>query len=470
MVTLGTRLNVVDNTRQPPVPRIGGWGITLGTATALVLGGVLFTPTGWTILSASPVLRPVLLGSLGILVLGTLDDFSPLTARIKLPAQVLIAAGVFWLGARVEVLSLPGGPIELGPTMSLVVTVVWLVALTNAFNLLDGADGVAAGSALFSATAIVIMSARVGNPAVGLATAGLAGALLGFLPFNYPPAKAFLGDSGSMVAGFMLAGFAIGGTTKGATLVAVAVPLAAFALPIFDTTTTVLRRFVAGQSVFQRDDRHVHHQLKKAGLSARQVTAVVYGASALFALTSMLFFNTNVRSYAVAIILVGGSIGLVVRFMRLHEINELARLAKLGVLRAKSVSLNVQLRYAAERFEATEDLKDIRDGLEVLFSSGEFDTVVFTVTSRIDISLPLMAWHISDGAFVEGWPERQPDEWEVKCPFEATEWWGEVRLRRRVGRSSLMLDLNLLLDLLQPALSAAARRLGHDQVFPSESV
>ena len=459
LMAIGTRLGAMDNTREPPVPRVGGWALALGSGAALVLVGVVFAPTGYTLLATSRSLGPVTLGAAGILLLGTLDDIRPLPATFKFAAQIALAGIVYSLGVRIELLTLPLGSLGLGPVVGLFFTIVWLVGITNAFNLLDGADGVAAGSAFFSAGAIFVMSVLLGHPGIGLVAAALAGALLGFLPFNFPPARAFLGDSGSMVAGFLLAGLAVEGSTKGATLVAIAVPLVAFAVPVFDTTVTLVRRVVRGQPVFQRDQEHVHHLLQRAGFSPRQVASVVYAASAGFALMAMLFINPGVRSFAVVLIMVGAATLVVVRFLRLHEINELARLAKRGVLQARSVVMNVQLRHAAERLESARSLADFQSGLAVLFQKSEFDQVVLAVTSSSDRRGHTQMWFLDDGVFVEGSPEPHRDEWEVVCPFDGGEWSGQLRLRRRLGRRSMMLDLNLLMEVVQPALERAARQI-----------
>lgn len=458
-MAIGVRAGAVDDTRQPPVPRVGGWAVFSGAAVSLLLVAVVFEPTGLTLLATSRSIGPVTLGAVGILVLGSVDDVIPVRASIKLLGQVVIALAVYAMGVRIELLSFPPGNVPLDPIVSLVFTVVWLVGITNAFNLLDGADGVAAGSAFFSSAAIFIMSVALGHPGIGLVAAAVAGSLLGFLPFNFPPARAFLGDSGAMVTGFLLAGLAVEGSTKGPTLVAIAVPLVAFAVPLFDTTITLIRRAVAGQPLFQRDQEHVHHRLSGAGFSPRQVAGLIYAASAGFALLSMFFINPGVRSFAVVLIVVGAATLLMVRFLRLHEINELARLARRGVLQPRSVAMNVQLRRASERLETVESLQDLQKGLAILFDESEFDEVVLQVAPSAERRGTSEIWHLRDGAFVGGAPEARADEWEVLCPFEGADWTGQLRLRRRLGRRSLMMDLNLFLEVVQPALERAARRI-----------
>jgi UDP-GlcNAc:undecaprenyl-phosphate/decaprenyl-phosphate GlcNAc-1-phosphate transferase len=465
LVRVAHRIRALDDTRQPPVPRIGGLALALGLATALVLVGVVFAPTGLTLLARSTSIGPVTLGALGVLVLGLIDDIRPLGAKVKFAVQIGIAAGVYALGVRVRLLSLPFGPADLGPVIGAAVTILWLVGVTNAFNLLDGADGVAAGSAFFAASAIFIMSVTLGHSAIGLVTAALAGALLGFLPFNFPPARAFLGDSGSLVIGFLLAGLAVEGSTKGPTLVAIALPLVAFAVPVSDTTITLLRRLVRGQPLFQPDREHLHHRMASAGLSPRQVAGMVYLVSAVFALAAMLFVNPGVRSYALALGVIGLGIALTARYLRLPELNELARVARRGALQPRAIALNVGLRRGAERLAKAASLADLQDALAILFGRSEFDEVLLVVGPTRDRRGHSRAWRLRDGAFAEEWPARSPDEWEVLCPFEAGAWTGELHLRRRLGRRDLLLDLNLFLAVVQPALERAARRITPEQVL-----
>jgi UDP-GlcNAc:undecaprenyl-phosphate GlcNAc-1-phosphate transferase len=456
---VAVRVGALDDTRKPPIPRIGGPALALGGAAALVLVGVVFAPAGSTLLARSESLGPVLLGALAILALGVADDIRPLGARVKFAVQILIAGVVYVLGVRVPLLSLPFAVLSLGPVLAPLVTIVWLVGVANAFNLLDGADGVAAGSAFFSATAIFIMSVALAHPAIGLVTAALAGALLGFLPFNFPPARAFLGDSGSLLVGFLLAGLAVEGSTKASTLVAISVPVVAFGVPVFDTTITLVRRLVRGRPLFQPDQEHIHHRLARAGLTPRQVAGLLYAASAAFGIAAMLFINPGVRSYALALAVIGLGASLIARYLRLPELNELARAARRGLLQPWSIALNLELRRGAERLADARSLSDILEALAIVFGRSEFDQVLLVVAPAGDRRGRTQTWGLQHGSFVPAAPARGPDEWEVVCPFEGDGWGGELHLRRRMGRRSLLLDLNLFLDVVQPALTRAAHRI-----------
>jgi len=465
LTRVAERVGALDDTRTPPVPRIGGPALGLGSAAALILVGVVFAPTGSTLLARSTSLGPVLLGAVAILALGVADDVRPIKAAAKFAVQIAVAAVLYLLGVRIGLLSLPFGAVSLGPVASPAVTILWLVGVTNAFNLLDGADGVAAGSAFFSATAIFIMSVALDHPAIGLVTAALAGALLGFLPFNFPPARAFLGDSGSLVVGFLLAALAVEGSTKAPTLVAITVPVIAFGVPVFDTTITLIRRLVRGRPLFQADKEHIHHRMASAGLSPRQVAGLLYVTSAAFAVAAMLFINPGVRSYTLALVVIGIGAGLIARYLRLPELNELARVAQRGLLQPKAIALNVDLRRGAERLGEAQTLADLKEALAILFDRAEFDEVLLMVAPSGERRGWTRAWALRNGAFADEVPPRGSDEWEVVCPFEGDRWAGELHLRRRLGRRSLLLDLNLFLEVVQPALGRAACRIAPAAVF-----
>jgi hypothetical protein len=166
-----------------------------------------------------------------------------------------------------------------------------------------------------------------------------------------------------------------------------------------------------------------------------------------------------VRSYAVVLVVLGTSVWLIVRFLRLHELNELARVAHRGVLKPRSIAVNIQLRRAAERLESVRTLNDLLEALGVLLTGSEFDEVVLRTAPSGERRGNTTVWRLVNGKFVEEVVRRRVDEWEVVCPFQGNGWSGELRLRRRLGRRSLLLDLNLMMEIVQPALAKAAGRI-----------
>jgi UDP-GlcNAc:undecaprenyl-phosphate GlcNAc-1-phosphate transferase len=250
------------------------------------------------------------LGAFMVVVVGVIDDYLNLPAKIKLTGQVLAALTFVAFGNSVEWLSNPwaAGPF---PGMMYIgkwgvpLTIFWVVGVTNTLNLIDGLDGLAAGVATIASVTLLLVALREGQPYVVLVTAALAGAALGFLPHNFNPAKIFMGDTGSMFLGFTLAAIAVQGTLKSATTIALAVPLLALGLPIIDTTLAIVRRFIHGRPIFQADRGHLHHRLLALGLSQRQAVLILYFVSACFGLSAVALADVSSRLVAATLLLVG---------------------------------------------------------------------------------------------------------------------------------------------------------------------
>jgi len=451
------KAGALDRTKGEAIPRSGGVAILIGTALALLLLGLVWDPVRSLVRYSTTTLQPVYVGLAAIALLGVIDDLRPLKATPKLLVEVLIAVGLYFAGVRAGSVWLPFGIVELGPVIGLLFTVIWIVGISNAFNLLDGIDGAAAGAAVFAFLAMLVASISLGQPLVALLCAAMAGATLGFLPFNFPPARIYLGDAGSLTLGFALATLALEGATKGPALVAIAIPMVAFAVPLLDTSIAVIRRAARGAPLFKGDREHLHHRLLAMGLSNREAAAIVYVACGAFALASMLFLNPNVRGIAIVLTMIAIVVWLSVRFLRLHEFRELGRLVTRGAQQTRAINFNVQLRRAADALERTSSWDDIVRVLCELFADSEFDSVRVTVTSdgrRHD-------YRLEGGKLVEKSQPIHPDEWGVHLPFQigGNGARGELAVFRRYGRRYLLTDINLIVETLTPALSSAGSRV-----------
>jgi UDP-GlcNAc:undecaprenyl-phosphate/decaprenyl-phosphate GlcNAc-1-phosphate transferase len=274
---------------QVAVPRLGGFAIAtafyLGLAVALVVARAMF---GRRIGIETGQLPAILTGVAFIAGLGLLDDLQSLRARVKLGAQVAIALGAYGLGLSIDRLDGPWGSIILGP-WSLPLTVLWMVAVINAMNLIDGLDGLAAGVGLIGFAAFFAVALlHGGSSPIQPVLAAAAGAVLGFLRFNLPPSSIHMGDSGSMLLGFVLSAAAISVTQLGRHGMPPWVPLLILALPLADTVRVVVMRLVAGSPIFRPDRRHVHHRLLRSGISQQQATLLLWAASAALAALGVL--------------------------------------------------------------------------------------------------------------------------------------------------------------------------------------
>jgi len=268
---------------KKPIPRMGGIAICLGFAISLAV-----------LASKEPFAhdRYRLLGLLGsalvIFLVGVEDDIRGLSARRKLFYQIIAALVACLFGYLIEKISFPfGGPLNLPFIVSLGITVFWIVGFTNAINLLDGLDGLASGVVAIIAASLCFASIKNSNPFAAILSLAIAGSALGFLRYNFYPAKIFMGDSGSMFLGFVLALISIEGAHKGATLIAMSIPVIAMGVPVVDTGLSILRRLVNGNGVFKPDKEHVHHKLLYREGSQKKAVITLYFLTASFGAIAM---------------------------------------------------------------------------------------------------------------------------------------------------------------------------------------
>jgi UDP-GlcNAc:undecaprenyl-phosphate GlcNAc-1-phosphate transferase len=332
-----------------PIPRLGGVAIFL---TFLIMSLLYWLGTKLGLIHAahSFVLFNLFVPAVGIFLVGLLDDLRGVNAMLKLIAQIIGGATLYFGGFRLACLHGIFHNQLLGSVFCFALTVGCVVLICNAINLIDGLDGLAAGSALFSMVTIFTFALVNGRHGSALAVTILAGANLGFLVFNFNPASIFLGDSGSLFIGFMLSGLVMSESGQQSdALHSILVPVVALALPLTDLLLTIVRRYLSGHSLFGADREHIHHKLLALGLSQRQVVAVLYGVSALFAVMSLTFLYPS-RLIAVpvmAIVLLFVFFGI--RQLNYHEFDELERFA-LRLRQQKQVAAsNIAVHKAADR-------------------------------------------------------------------------------------------------------------------------
>ena len=284
---------------KKPMPRFGGIAIYLGIMAALAVfalkdKGITSVMTGCTL----------------IYMLGLIDDLKDLKPLVKLCGQIVCAAMVYIMGVRIEFITNYFGPgnMAFGDVACFIITVLWLIAITNAVNLIDGLDGLAAGIAAISALCIGYVAYIHGQYVPTLAMMAIAGAALGFLPYNFNPAKIFMGDSGSELLGFSIAAVSILGTVKSATIVVVIIPALVLGLPIFDTVMAILRRLAKHQSIGTADKDHLHHRIMKAGFGQKRAVMILYCISGIMGIVAVLYSRGLTVEYlgltAVAIMLI----------------------------------------------------------------------------------------------------------------------------------------------------------------------
>ena len=275
------------------VPLLGGVSVFISFYVCLWLVGTqLESPSAR---SAFQLASAMFVPSLIILALGIVDDKWSVRPMAKIAVQLAAGLLVYYqLGIRIDTLAtLVVSDSQMLGLLSLPATLFWIVLITNAFNVVDGMDGLATGVAFIALACMFTVSLQMNQPAIAFAAAPLAGAVLGFLRYNFNPASIFLGDSGSLFLGFQLAVLSIVGSQKSSTAVAVAAPIFVLALPLIETATSAMRRFVSGRSIMQPDSAHIHHQLIRLGCTPRRAAGILYLASGAFGLASLFVVHSG---------------------------------------------------------------------------------------------------------------------------------------------------------------------------------
>ena len=241
----------------------------------------------------------MLLGIIVVSVICIIDDIKTIKPITKLTGQLIGAIIVVSFGIRINDINLPFlSTYELKETFSIIITILWIVGVTNAINLIDGLDGLSSGISVISAVSLLIIFVLNGSPLIAIILiAALAGALVGFLPFNFSPAKTFIGDTGSNFLGFSLSIISILGMAKTYTLAVIVLPLIVLGLPIFDTLWAIIRRLIKGKSIkaiFKADKGHLHHRIVAKGFSQKQAVLILYGISAAFGIFAVILIDSGI--------------------------------------------------------------------------------------------------------------------------------------------------------------------------------
>lgn len=312
--TVGLKLGIVDrpNARKihkNPVVRVGGVSIFIGAISALL---IIWRLGGFSMVSPDREgeIGAVIFGSIAFFFIGLADDLFNLTPISRLIAQLVVATICWFMGVRIDFLSVPfDSLIQLG-WLSLPITVIWLVGMANAINWIDGVDGLAAGVSGIAAVVMLVVTLFMNQPGAALIAAALAGGALGFLRYNFNPAQIFMGDGGAYFMGFTLAGVGVIGLVKTTAVTAVLLPYLILAVPILDMSAVIFSRISKGKSPFIADKSHLHHWLLKAGISQRLTVLFIYSLTLWVGSLAMGFSNIpSGWGYAIGATLLLGYVG-----------------------------------------------------------------------------------------------------------------------------------------------------------------
>jgi UDP-GlcNAc:undecaprenyl-phosphate GlcNAc-1-phosphate transferase len=446
-----------------PVPRLGGVAIFLTVMSVL---GASFLASKWLaftsrfpIGTALYILGPAAL----VFLLGLYDDIWSVGPYAKFGIQGLAALWLYAQGLGIHQFDLLLRGHVLGGFLGLPLTILWVLLITNAFNLIDGLDGLAAGSALFSTFVVLVLSLLAQNHLAAFLCVLLAGTIVGFLRFNFNPATIFLGDSGSLFVGFMLSALALAGSQKAPTMVAVAIPIVSFGLPILDVAIAVVRRFLSGKPLFGADSEHIHHKLLKRGLSQREAVLILYGVSAGFALLSLGLLHGG-GTIAIVLLVLGAGMCLGIQQLRYPEFVELRRVFQRTISQKQIIKNDLNIRRATELLTSCADVHELYRILIDTLQPLEFDG--FTLRLSPDVCLadsflvPLS--RAPDGGFYLCWAstEHLGPGWELKLELitRSGNRCGFLSVYKRFANKPLLMDMSLLTDGFHAALADAVRR------------
>ena len=285
------------------MPKFGGPAVILGFLISIIYLLIVMSMEGTINLFGQEEYGKKLLGLfLGILVMSiicVIDDIKTIKPLTKLFGQILGAIIAVSFGIRIDAVTIPFLNIpEMNEIISIILTIGWIVGVTNAINLIDGLDGLSSGISVISAISLLIIFVLNGSPLISIIlVTALAGALVGFLPFNFAPAKTFIGDTGSNFLGFTLSIISILGMAKTYTIAVIVLPLIVLGLPIFDTLWAIIRRIIKGKSIkaiFKADKGHLHHKIVARGFSQKQAVLILYGISATFGIFAVILLDSGI--------------------------------------------------------------------------------------------------------------------------------------------------------------------------------
>ena len=312
VIAVSKKLDIVDrpNFRKihtKPISMLGGSAILLSFFIGIWLGAPI-----------EREIKPLLLGAIVIYLVGLFDDLYDLKPILKLIGQVIAASIVVFYGVTIDFISIPIGPTIHFGWLSIPITIFWIVAITNAINLIDGLDGLAAGVSTIALVTIAFIAILQGNIFIIMICSVLIGSLLGFLVFNFHPAKIFLGDSGALLLGFIIGFLSLLGF-KNITFISLFFPIVILAVPFIDTLFAMIRRVKRGQHIMQADKSHLHHKLLDLGYTHRQTVTLIYAMAIMFSVVSIILYLSQPWGVFLTVLLIVVTIELIVEFTGLID-------------------------------------------------------------------------------------------------------------------------------------------------------
>jgi len=448
------------------IPRLGGIAIFISMIATLGLLRIYDNNVAQVLNNHLGDILVLFIPATMLFFAGLYDDLRGLNPWCKLGAQTGAALLCFWLGLRIDLITNPlsGDPMPLG-WLALPVTVIWLVGVTNAFNLVDGMDGLAGGLACLISISVGLMALLNGQVLVAIFAMTIVGATLGFLRFNFHPARIFMGDGGSHFLGFLLAALAVRTGEKSSFIVSIAIPLLILGVPILETGVTILRRLLAGRPLFQADGGHIHHMLLRGGVSHRVIVLAMYLATAVFGLAAFVLVFNRTMGIAVITLLVSVMLALVFTRLGYHEFREFGDLMERAFFFQRRILSNqIFIRAAASKLNESANPAELFGQLAVLFHRLGFCRAQLNLAAAgegPDWRMFLWDWSPCGPVPVDLPGNGCPDDeqaWSLEIPLaDDQEMKARLRLSRQLESDHLYFQVYSLVDLLGGQLRESLR-------------
>lgn len=439
-------------THRLPVPRLGGIAVHLAFALSFGAALTVFRDTAWMGPPVPAAFLHLLAACTSVMLVGLLDDLFGVPPMLKILVQAAAGLYLYHNGYQIRLISNPlGETINLG-ILSLPITLLWFAGISNAFNLIDGLDGLAAGVGLFSTSIVFILALMNDRWEIVMLSVVLAGALLGFLRYNFGSASVFLGDSGSLFVGFALAALAVRGSTKSSTAVAVLAPLLALGFPIVDTSMALVRRLVGRKGLLEADADHIHHRIVRMGLTQQRAVVILYGVTALFGALSLLTMTGQSHATGLAAVVFTLVTWIGIRQLGYSELGQIQRLLKRGLSFDPATSADGSpLAEARRGLLEARDLPQLHASLVAAVSALRLERL----TVRLRAPRPaLPVWEAADAVLD---PRRS---WAWTIPLvSGEELLGELELVGSLGRMSATVKAAELVEVLAVDFADALSRL-----------
>ena len=437
-------------THRTAVPRLGGIAVHLAFALAFGAALTVFRDAAWLGPPVPAAFLHLLAAGTLVMLVGLLDDLFGVPPLVKIVVQAAAGLYLYYNGYQIRLVSNPfGDTLNLG-VLSLPITLLWFAGVSNAFNLIDGLDGLAAGVGLFSTSIVFILALMNDRWEIVVLSVVLAGALLGFLRYNFSSASIFMGDSGSLFVGFALAALAVRGSMKSSTAVAVLAPLLALGFPIVDTSMALLRRLVGRKGLLEADADHIHHRIVRMGLTQQRTVVILYGVTALFGALSLLTMTGQSHAIGLAAVVFTLVTWIGIRQLGYSELGEIKHLLLRGL--------------SLDRRTDGSPLASLREGLRAARDMGELYRALAEAASRLgferaEVRLRVKGqappvWEVTDATLD---PRRS---WSWTIPLvSGTELLGELELAASLGRLSAGVKASEIVDVVAVDLAAALSRI-----------